>query len=120
MKAIDNDGGIDNYLMRLDEKSVLKSPYITKQRKLITAALYHKGELSERWKIRMGYHEIPPPVPFAPVEIPPKSTVKLYSSKMRYLLKCKDFARLERQALKTGGPVSSTEVLKKVEALRRL
>jgi hypothetical protein len=120
MKAIDNDGGIDNYLLRLDEKSVMKSGYIIKQRELITAALFHKGELSEKWKVRMGYDKVPPPVPFTPVVKTPVPAVKVYTSRMRYLLKCKDFARLERAALKKGFPVSSTEILKKVEALRHL
>lgn len=60
LRAIDYQGGIDNYIMRLDEKSVGDSNYITKMRGLIGAKLFEKGELSDVQIKKMGYHKIPP------------------------------------------------------------
>ena len=59
---IDRACGIDNYLLGLDEKLVKDSPYITKYRNIIASILYHKGELSEKTIIRLGYHKDAPPV----------------------------------------------------------
>lgn len=62
LKAIDNVGGIDNYLLSLDEASVKDSNYITKIRGLVATALFHKGLLSEKNERRLKYHKFPPPV----------------------------------------------------------
>jgi ribosomal protein L28 len=63
MKAIDDYGGIDNYVLSLDEPSVADSRYITKMRGIIATNLYHQGGLSEKLIKKMGYHKAPPPVP---------------------------------------------------------
>lgn len=60
MRAIDDCGGIDNYLLQLDHKLVDDSNYVTKIRQLIASTLYHKGLLSERATKRMGYHKMAP------------------------------------------------------------
>jgi len=57
IRAVDDAGGIDNYLLQLDDRLVADSNYITKMRTLIANALYHKGELSEKHTIRMKYHK---------------------------------------------------------------
>jgi hypothetical protein len=49
MKAIDRFGGIDNYLLNLDEKFISDSNYLTKFRNLIAITLYHKGELAPKF-----------------------------------------------------------------------
>ena len=48
MKAIDDIGGVDQYLINLDEKLVEPSNFIKKYRNLIVRALYLKGELSPK------------------------------------------------------------------------
>jgi len=63
MKAIDDYGGIDNYILSLDEPSVADSRYIGKMRGIIATSLFHKGELSEKQIRKMGYHKTPPSVP---------------------------------------------------------
>ncbi len=60
MKAIDDAGGIDRYLLQLDEKLVTDSPYITKIRSLIANKLYFAGELEEKYIRKMKYHLQPP------------------------------------------------------------
>lgn len=62
IKAVDDYGGIDNYIMYLDDRLVEDSNYVTKMRSIITSALYHKGELPEKVSIHLGYHKNPPPV----------------------------------------------------------
>lgn len=62
LKAVDYSGGIDNYLMTLDEKLVQDSNYVTKMRRIITASLFHKGELPEKISTYMRYHISPPPI----------------------------------------------------------
>ena len=54
LKKIDDIGGIDNYIMNLDERSVEDSNYVTKMRGLIGAALHQKGKLSDRMSKRLG------------------------------------------------------------------
>lgn len=61
LKIIDKDGGIDNYLLNLDEKSVSDSQYITKMRNLISSNLFYKGELNEKYIKKLKYDKIPPP-----------------------------------------------------------
>ena len=63
LKAIDSVGGVDNYILSLDEESVKDSNYITKVRGLVATALFHKGLLPERIIRRLNYHKIPPPLP---------------------------------------------------------
>lgn len=60
LKEIDTYGGIDNYLMNLDNNSVSKSKYLSKMRYIISSSLYHKGELSEKLTKKMGYDIEPP------------------------------------------------------------
>ena len=60
LKEIDNIGGIDKYLLALDEKSVTDSNYVTKMRGLIGAALFHKNLLDDRSIRKLGYHKVPP------------------------------------------------------------
>lgn len=63
LKAIDTYGGIDNYILRLDDKAVSQSNYVTKMRLLISAGLFHKGLLDRQTTRRMGFDKVPPPVP---------------------------------------------------------
>jgi len=63
LKAMDDYGGIDNYVMHLDEASVQDSNYIIKMRGLISAALFHKGKLSGLMSHKLGYDLAPPEVP---------------------------------------------------------
>mmetsp|Transcript_3014 Transcript_3014/g.5132 ORF Transcript_3014/g.5132 Transcript_3014/m.5132 type:complete len:171 (+) Transcript_3014:70-582(+) len=63
LKEIDNVGGIDNYILSLDEKSVSESNYITKMRNVIASSLYHQGLLDERITRRLGYDKTPPTPP---------------------------------------------------------
>lgn len=60
LKAIDTVGGIDNYLLALDEYSVRDSNYITKMRSIVATALYSKGLLHEKYIRKLGYHKNPP------------------------------------------------------------
>jgi large subunit ribosomal protein L28 len=60
LKAIDVAGGIDNYLLGLDEAQVQDSNYVTKQRNLVASALFHQGLLRESAIKRLGYHKNPP------------------------------------------------------------
>lgn len=60
LKAIDDYGGIDNYIMRLDERSVQDSNYIIKMRGIIGAALFQRGELSDLMSKRLGFDKNPP------------------------------------------------------------
>lgn len=61
LRNIDQDGGIDNYILNLDDKSVSDSNYITKMRSLIAATLFHKGLLSDKYIKKLKYDKIPPP-----------------------------------------------------------
>ena len=61
LKAIDSYGGIDNYLLRLDERSVSASNYVTKMRNMIAARLFHQGSLDPQMVRRLGYDKNPPP-----------------------------------------------------------
>ena len=60
LKEIDNIGGIDNYLLALDNDSVARSNYITKIRGIISPVLYSRGQLNERLIRKLGYHKNPP------------------------------------------------------------
>lgn len=63
MKAADNVGGIDNYILSLDNGLAEQSNYITKMRGLIGSRLYHRGLLSNSIIKHLGYDKTPPPVP---------------------------------------------------------
>lgn len=62
LKAIDHYGGIDNYVLALDERSVEDSNYVTKVRGLIATALYQKGELSPKLVKQLKFDKTPPVV----------------------------------------------------------
>jgi len=62
LRAIDRVGGIDNYVLGLDNLAVSESNYITKMRSLIAAARFHKGILDDVSKRKLGYHKNPPPL----------------------------------------------------------
>ena len=63
LKEIDNSGGIDNYLLLLDNESAAKSNYVTKMRGIIASTLFHRGSLQEKFVRKLGYHKQPPPPP---------------------------------------------------------
>jgi ribosomal protein L28 len=65
MKSADNVGGIDNYILTLDNDAVKASNYITKIRGLIGSRLYHQGLLSNSIIKHLGYDKIPPALPAA-------------------------------------------------------
>lgn len=71
MKKIDDYGGIDNYIMSLDEPSVQDSKYITKMRGIIASSMFHQGMLSEKLMRKMQYHKTPPPPPVTTSETSP-------------------------------------------------
>jgi ribosomal protein L28 len=60
LKEIDNVGGIDNYLLALDNNSAAASNYVTKMRGLVAGTLYSKGALPEKTIKKLGYHKNPP------------------------------------------------------------
>lgn len=60
LKEIDNIGGIDKYLLALDQTSVANSNYITKVRNQIGAALYKKDLLQPKEIKKLGFHKNPP------------------------------------------------------------
>ena len=62
LRNIDQDGGIDNYILNLDEKSVSDSNYITKVRNLIACTLFHQGNLSVKDTKKMKYDKYVPTV----------------------------------------------------------
>ena len=61
MRAIDDAGGIDTYLLQLDNRLVEDSNYLMKIRMLIASTLYHKGELSEAFTKKLDFVKYPPP-----------------------------------------------------------
>lgn len=61
LKAIDNIGGVDNYVLGLDNRSVHDSNYIMKMRNLIATALYRQGKLPDNLVKKVGFHKNPPP-----------------------------------------------------------
>ena len=60
LRNIDQDGGIDNYILNLDEKSVSDSNYITKVRALISSKLFYKGELADKYVKKLKFDSNPP------------------------------------------------------------
>jgi ribosomal protein L28 len=67
IKAVDYYGGVDNYLLALDDRLVDPSNYITKVRREISTALFLKGELPEKMVKHLGYDKNPPVAPTADV-----------------------------------------------------
>jgi hypothetical protein len=61
MKEIDNIGGVDMYLLSMDNATVQDSNYVTKIRSLIASKLFHQGLLHEVIIKKLGYHKNPPP-----------------------------------------------------------
>ena len=61
MKEIDNIGGVDMYLLSMDNATVQDSNYVTKVRSLIASKLFHQGLLHEVIIKKLGYHKNPPP-----------------------------------------------------------
>lgn len=61
LRNIDQEGGIDNYILNLDERSVADSNYITKMRNLISSTLFHRGELSDKHVKKLRFDRVPPP-----------------------------------------------------------
>jgi ribosomal protein L28 len=60
LRAIDHAGGIDTYLLQLDNRLVDDSNYVTKIRRLIGSTLYHRGELDAHTIKKLNYHRDPP------------------------------------------------------------
>jgi len=60
MKEADNVGGIDNYILSLDNEAVEQSNYVTKVRHQIASRLFHRGLLEDRVVKRLGYDKFPP------------------------------------------------------------
>lgn len=60
LKAIDDYGGIDNYVLQLDQRLVDDSNYVTKMRNIIGSTLFYKGTLHPDISKRLGYLECPP------------------------------------------------------------
>lgn len=68
LKEADNMGGIDNYIMSLDNAAVEKSNYITKMRGLIGSRMYHQGLLPALTIKRLGYDKVPPALVESPIK----------------------------------------------------
>ena len=62
MKAIDDIGGIDQYLLSMDDDTVRASRQATKVREMIASKLFHKGLLHVKIVKKLGYHLNPPPL----------------------------------------------------------
>ena len=62
MKEIDNIGGIDQYLLSMDDATVRASRQATKVREMIASKLFHKGLLHVQIAKKLGYHKNPPPL----------------------------------------------------------
>mmetsp|Transcript_28721 Transcript_28721/g.57395 ORF Transcript_28721/g.57395 Transcript_28721/m.57395 type:complete len:171 (+) Transcript_28721:1-513(+) len=62
IKAADNVGGIDNYIVSLDNDAVKNSNYVTKMRGLIGSKMYHQGLLHNSIIKHLGYDKNPPPL----------------------------------------------------------
>lgn len=60
LKAIDDYGGIDNYILQLDQRLVDDSNYVTKMRNIIGSTLFYKGTLHPDIAKRLGYLQNPP------------------------------------------------------------
>ena len=63
LKAIDNIGGIDNYMLALDEVSVTDSKHNSRVRDLIASTLFYQGKLAQKFIKQFKYDKIPPERP---------------------------------------------------------
>jgi ribosomal protein L28 len=63
LKAIDSYGGIDKYMLDLDEVSVTDSTHNSRVRDLIASTLFHQGKLADRHIRRFGYAKEAPMKP---------------------------------------------------------
>jgi ribosomal protein L28 len=63
LKAIDSYGGIDKYMLDLDEVSVTDSTHNSRVRDLIASTLFHQGKLADRHIRRLGYEKEAPITP---------------------------------------------------------
>ncbi len=88
LKAIDDYGGIDEYIMNLghqipfflsfrsfpiliDDELVANSNTVTRIRGLIAASLFRQGALSQKMIRRMGFDHAPPPAQATPFDLSP-------------------------------------------------
>ena len=103
MKAIDNYGGIDNYLLSLDEPSVQDGPHILKMRDMVARSKFHDGTLKVPLQRRHGFHrEAPEPV--LKTEIPEtKKRIPGMRSQRKHV-------RREQQANQSFGSGKMTQV----------
>jgi hypothetical protein len=60
MKAIDDYGGIDNYILSLDDRQIDASNFVKKQRDLIASTLFYNGTLHIGIQKRLGFLKVPP------------------------------------------------------------
>ena len=60
LKAIDHYGGIDNYILKLDDVAVSQSNYVTKMRMMIASKLFFAGQLEPSMIRRLGFDRNPP------------------------------------------------------------
>ena len=60
LKAIDNIGGIDNYMLSLDEVSIGDSKHNSRVRDLIASTLFYNGTLPEKIIKRLKYDKVAP------------------------------------------------------------
>jgi large subunit ribosomal protein L28 len=60
MKAIDNFGGIDNYILSLDDRQIYDSKFVKKQRDLIASTMFYNGTLDIGIQKRLGFLKVPP------------------------------------------------------------
>lgn len=63
MKVIDNVGGIDNYILSLDEKQIEDANYIKNVRAVIASTKYYDGSLHPEIAKRYGFLVEPPRKP---------------------------------------------------------
>ena len=81
LKAIDHVGGVDNYLLNLDDRSVNDSKNITLQRDRVAVTLYKAGQLDAKHIKRLGYDKVPPQMPVMNKRSTKKSQVKKVAKK---------------------------------------
>ena len=61
LREIDTVGGIDNYLMNLDDKSIARSNYVNKMHRIISISLFHQGKLTNKQIKKFKFDTDPPP-----------------------------------------------------------
>jgi hypothetical protein len=63
LKEIDRYGGLDTYMLELDEKSVSESNHNSRVRDLIASTLFYQEKLDGKYCKRFGYVNQPPMKP---------------------------------------------------------